>query len=198
MITAQPGCPAFVNIPQRAAMITIAIIKPMRPPRPPLPLSCWASRRGIKVLRTIGFLPVAIEGAFIGGSLAARCTIAAAGRVEYPANAVFSGSAPWRISTGGFVVWRRPPGRRAAFTRLPHGVTALPGVRMLQQALEAGPTSLFLAGTRETAQQNARSGVGRKLWLGEVEGGIISEYRLLEEGGGLDHPALLASLAAHQ
>ncbi|MDQ5853834.1 MAG: ISNCY family transposase, partial [Chloroflexota bacterium] len=35
---------------------------------------------------------------------------------------------------------------------------------------------------------------GRKLWLGEVEGGIISEYRLLEQGGGLDHPELPASL----
>jgi transposase, IS5 family len=39
---------------------------------------------------------------------------------------------------------------------------------------------------------------GRKLWLGEVEGGIISEYRLLEEGGGLDHPELPATLDAHQ
>jgi IS5 family transposase len=39
---------------------------------------------------------------------------------------------------------------------------------------------------------------GRKLWLGEVEGGIISEYRLLEHGGGLDHPELPASLEAHQ
>jgi IS5 family transposase len=39
---------------------------------------------------------------------------------------------------------------------------------------------------------------GRKLWLGEVEGGIISEYRLLEAGGGLDHPELPASLEAHQ
>jgi len=39
---------------------------------------------------------------------------------------------------------------------------------------------------------------GRKLWLGEVEGGIISEYRLLPDGGGLDHPELPASLAAHQ
>ena len=34
---------------------------------------------------------------------------------------------------------------------------------------------------------------GRKLWLGEVEGGIISEYRLLANGGGLDHPELPAS-----
>ena len=39
---------------------------------------------------------------------------------------------------------------------------------------------------------------GRKLWLGEVEGGIISEFRLLEQGGGLDHPELPASLEAHQ
>jgi len=39
---------------------------------------------------------------------------------------------------------------------------------------------------------------GRKLWLGEVEGGIISEYRLLEHGAGLDHPELPASLDAHQ
>lgn len=39
---------------------------------------------------------------------------------------------------------------------------------------------------------------GRKLWLGEVEGGIISEFRLLDDGGGLDHPELPASLEAHQ
>jgi IS5 family transposase len=39
---------------------------------------------------------------------------------------------------------------------------------------------------------------GRKLWLGEVEGGIISEFRLLKEGGGLDYPELPASLDAHQ
>ncbi len=39
---------------------------------------------------------------------------------------------------------------------------------------------------------------GRKLWLGEVEGGIISEFRLLEDAGGLDHPELPASLEAHQ
>ena len=39
---------------------------------------------------------------------------------------------------------------------------------------------------------------GRKLWLGEVEGGIISDYRLLPDGGGLDHPELPASLEAHQ
>ncbi len=39
---------------------------------------------------------------------------------------------------------------------------------------------------------------GRKLWIGEVEGGIISEFRLLADGGGLDHPELPASLEAHQ
>jgi IS5 family transposase len=39
---------------------------------------------------------------------------------------------------------------------------------------------------------------GRKLWLGEVEGGIISEFRLLDDSGGLDHSELPASLEAHQ
>ena len=38
----------------------------------------------------------------------------------------------------------------------------------------------------------------RKLWLGEVEGGIISEDRLLDNGGGLEHPEMPASLEAHQ
>ena len=39
---------------------------------------------------------------------------------------------------------------------------------------------------------------GRKLWLGEVAGGIISAYRLLADGGGLDPPTLPARLEAHQ
>jgi IS5 family transposase len=39
---------------------------------------------------------------------------------------------------------------------------------------------------------------GRKLWLGEVEGGIISEFRLLKDGGGLDYGELPASLEVHQ
>ncbi len=39
---------------------------------------------------------------------------------------------------------------------------------------------------------------GRKVWLGEVEGGIISEYRLMDEGGGLDLMELPRSLATHQ
>jgi IS5 family transposase len=38
---------------------------------------------------------------------------------------------------------------------------------------------------------------GRKLLLDEVEGGIVSRYQLLDEGG-LDHPHLPASLAAHR
>ncbi len=38
---------------------------------------------------------------------------------------------------------------------------------------------------------------GRKLLLDEVEGGIITRYDILDEGG-LEHPHLLASLDAHQ
>jgi transposase, IS5 family len=37
---------------------------------------------------------------------------------------------------------------------------------------------------------------GRKLWLDEVDGGIISRYAILEEAGP-DHPHLAASLASH-
>jgi len=39
---------------------------------------------------------------------------------------------------------------------------------------------------------------GRRVWLGEVEGGIISEYRLMDEGGGLDVGEVPGSLATHQ
>lgn len=38
---------------------------------------------------------------------------------------------------------------------------------------------------------------GRKLWLDEVEGGIISRYAVLDEAGP-DHPYLAASLAGHR
>ena len=38
---------------------------------------------------------------------------------------------------------------------------------------------------------------GRKLLLGEVEGGLISQYTVLDEVG-LEHPHLIASLDAHQ
>ena len=38
---------------------------------------------------------------------------------------------------------------------------------------------------------------GRKLWLDEVDGGIISRYAILEEAGP-DHPYLAASLTGHQ
>jgi IS5 family transposase len=38
---------------------------------------------------------------------------------------------------------------------------------------------------------------GRKLWLDEVDGGIISRYATLEEAGP-DHPYLAASLASHR
>jgi len=39
---------------------------------------------------------------------------------------------------------------------------------------------------------------GRKLLLDEVDGGIISRYEILEEGGGQDHPHLRASLEGHR
>ena len=60
--------------------------------------------------------------------------------------------------------------------------------------------SLFEPATQVIKRHKAGKEVefGRKLWLGEVEGGIISDYRLLPDGGGLDHPELPASLEAHQ
>jgi transposase, IS5 family len=39
---------------------------------------------------------------------------------------------------------------------------------------------------------------GRKLLLDEVDGGIISRYEVLKDGGGQDHPYLRASLQGHQ
>jgi transposase, IS5 family len=39
---------------------------------------------------------------------------------------------------------------------------------------------------------------GRKLVLDEVEGGIISRYEILKNGGGQDYPYLKASLEGHQ
>jgi transposase, IS5 family len=39
---------------------------------------------------------------------------------------------------------------------------------------------------------------GRKLRLDEVEGGIVSGYRVLEQGGGQDYPHLADSLATHR
>ncbi len=41
-------------------------------------------------------------------------------------------------------------------------------------------------------------GFGRKIRLHEVEGGIISRYAVLEQGGGRDQPCLPESLANHR
>jgi transposase, IS5 family len=60
--------------------------------------------------------------------------------------------------------------------------------------------SLFEPHTQTIVRHKAGKDVefGRKLWLDEVDGGIISRYALLAEGGGLDHPHLPASLTGHQ
>jgi transposase, IS5 family len=39
---------------------------------------------------------------------------------------------------------------------------------------------------------------GRKLWLDEVEGGIVSRWKVLQEGGGTDQPYLAAALQSHR
>jgi transposase, IS5 family len=75
--------------------------------------------------------------------------------------------------------------------------------RVLQgEAVRSGEKLLSLFEPHTQVIQRHKAGkpteFGRKLWLGEVEGGIISEYRLLDEGGGLDLVELPQSLAAHQ
>jgi IS5 family transposase len=39
---------------------------------------------------------------------------------------------------------------------------------------------------------------GRKRWLDEVEGGIVSRWQVLPEGGGTDQPYLAAALQSHR
>lgn len=60
--------------------------------------------------------------------------------------------------------------------------------------------SLFEPHTQVITRHKAGKKVefGRKLWLDEVEGGILSGYRLLEEGGGTDQPYLRESLERHR
>ncbi len=75
--------------------------------------------------------------------------------------------------------------------------------RVLQgEAVRSGEKLLSLFEPYTQIIQRHKAGkpteFGRKLWLGEIEGGIISEYRLMEEGGGLDLVELPESLAAHQ
>ena len=59
--------------------------------------------------------------------------------------------------------------------------------------------SLFEPHTRVIQRHKPGKAVefGRKLWLDEVDGGIISRYAVLDEAGP-DHPHLPASLTAHQ
>lgn len=60
--------------------------------------------------------------------------------------------------------------------------------------------SLFEPHTQIITRHKAGKQVefGRKVWLEEVEGGIVSGYRVLEAGGGTEQPYLAATLAAHQ
>jgi transposase, IS5 family len=78
-----------------------------------------------------------------------------------------------------------------ATRRVLHGETVPAAEKLL---------SLFEPQTQTIVRQKAGKAVefGRKLWLDEVEGGIISRYAILPEGGGLDHPHLPESLTAHQ
>jgi IS5 family transposase len=60
--------------------------------------------------------------------------------------------------------------------------------------------SLFEPHTQLITRHKAGKKVefGRKVWFGEVEGGIVSDYRLLTEGGGTDQPYLEAALDRHE
>jgi IS5 family transposase len=60
--------------------------------------------------------------------------------------------------------------------------------------------SLFEPHTQIITRHKAGKKVefGKKVWFGEVEGGIISDYAVLEEGGGTDQPYLAAALDRHQ
>lgn len=60
--------------------------------------------------------------------------------------------------------------------------------------------SLFEPHTQIITRHKAGKKVefGRKVWLDEVEGGIISRYRVLDDGGGTDQPYLEAALTGHQ
>ena len=60
--------------------------------------------------------------------------------------------------------------------------------------------SLFEPHTQVIVRHKAGKPVefGRKVLLDEVEGGIVSRYQILAEGGGQDHPYLKASLDGHR
>jgi transposase, IS5 family len=59
--------------------------------------------------------------------------------------------------------------------------------------------SLFEPHTQVITRHKAGKPVefGRKLWLDEVEGGIVSGWKVLQEGGGTDQPYLAAALHGH-
>jgi transposase, IS5 family len=60
--------------------------------------------------------------------------------------------------------------------------------------------SLFEPHTQVIVRHKAGKAVefGRKVLLDEVEGGIVSRYQVLAEGGGQDHPYLKTSLEGHR
>lgn len=60
--------------------------------------------------------------------------------------------------------------------------------------------SLFEPHTQIITRHKAGKQVefGRKVWVGEVEGGIVSDYLVLATGGGTDQPYLEAALDRHQ
>jgi IS5 family transposase len=60
--------------------------------------------------------------------------------------------------------------------------------------------SLFETHTQVITRHKAGKKVefGRKVWLEETEGGIVTGYVVLEEGGGTDQPYLEAALDRHQ
>jgi IS5 family transposase len=60
--------------------------------------------------------------------------------------------------------------------------------------------SLFEPHTQIITRHKAGKKVefGRKVWLEEVEGGIVSGYAILEQGGGTDQPYLAAALDRHR
>jgi IS5 family transposase len=101
------------------------------------------------------------------------------------------------------------PGARRLAARLGEFLPRLErGIRQAErQVLEDDPVpagekllSLFEPHTQVIPRFKAGTPVefGRKLRLGEVEGGIITGYAILERGGGQDQPYLADSLEDHQ
>jgi IS5 family transposase len=97
---------------------------------------------------------------------------------------------------------QRLVGQLATFLPRVERAIAQAGRRVLQgKTVPAGEkiVSLFEPHSQIVVRHKAGKPVefGRKLWLEEVEGGIVSGWRLLDQPG-QDTPYLLPSLAAHQ